>query len=403
MTVGRGDEKFRRTPPQLLPPRPANPYIRDSIEVDDGGWHLCPQGRTLDTWSELFAVTSELESARAVKRIVEELRLNIYARLDRHPEAVYSVAELEALLDEQLVGTVLDYPVRTRSKLAKQLVCRALGYEAPESFRKVQPRFPAQDLDVFVQQSNNVQVWNEEVSATRRYALVRLDNAHVVTGVRVIEGTELAALDSTGTLTSKYQASRLAGRTGSTLVSASDTPDFQAVMAPRDDLNRETLRRISPVASPESGSVLSIAAVFDRVLTLIGRELPYSPSERLRGELLHRAVCEVLGLGSYADSGRFPDIVSQALEVKLQTARTVDLGLIVPDSREPATSLSPLLVHSDTRYLVVYAERRGDVVVPTEAILSTGADFFEEFQLFGGLVQNRKRQIRLPVDFFDSE
>ena len=36
-------------------------------------------------------------------------------------------------------------------------------------------------------------------------------------------------------------------------------------------------------------------------------------------------------------------------------------------------------------------------------VMATGASFFNEFQRFEGLVQNRKLQIPLPADLFDSE
>lgn len=93
----------------------------------------------------------------------------------------------------------------------------------------------------------------------------------------------------------------------------------------------------------------------------------------------------------------------QALEVKLQSAGTIDLGLVSPDSREPALTLSPRLRHCDARYLIAYATHNVSEFVIDEIVVSTGEDFFNEFQQFGGLVQNKKLQLRLPHDFFDSE
>lgn len=65
-------------------------------------------------------------------------------------------------------------PLRTRSKVVKTLVCDSLGYPVPKSFTKCQPRFMAQDLDIYIQKSNNLQIWNEVISADRRYALIKL-------------------------------------------------------------------------------------------------------------------------------------------------------------------------------------------------------------------------------------
>lgn len=348
-------------------------------------------------------MSSVLDDARAIRDAVVELGFDIYEPLTEHPEVVYTTSELEALLRDELVGQVFDAPIKTRGKLAKQGIAAALGYPVPKTLRDTKPRFPGQDLDVYVQKSNNLQVWNDEVSPTRRYAVLRVDEANKVIAVRVAEGTELASFDKTGTLTSKYQAKRRAGRSGSTLVSAQDTEAFIAELAPTDHVDAGVLSRLLPVSTPTHGQVLGVSALHDTLLGLVGRGLAYSPSERQRGEQLHRAACEVLGLGSYADTGRFPDIVCQALEVKLQLAGTIDLGLVTPDSQEPAVTLSPRLRHCDARYLVAYAVHEDDVFRVEHVVTATGSDFFEEFQRFGGLVQNRKLQLRLPDAFFQPE
>ncbi len=345
-------------------------------------------------------MSSVLDDARAIREAIVEIGFDIYEALSEHPEVVYSRAELEELLRHELAGAVFAAPIRTRSKLVKEAVCRALGYPLPGAFKRIKPRFPGQDLDVYVQQHDNLQVWNEELSPTRRYAVVRVDEVGNVVAVRVAEGTELAALDRTGTLTSKYQAKRRSGDDGNKLVSPTDTPSFIAELGPSEVIGDETLRGLLPVSPPVHGMVLSVRALYDRLLGLVGRQMEYSTSERLRGERLHRLACEVLGLGSYADTGRFPDIVCQALEVKLQTSPTIDLGLVTPDSDGPAVTLSPRLRHSDARYLVAYGGHDVEVLRVEHIVVSTGADFFQEFQRFGGLVQNRKLQLRLPSSFF---
>lgn len=341
-----------------------------------------------------------LNAALVIREAIGELGFDIYEPLAEHPDIVYTSTELEAILRYELVGKVFDAPIRTRAKLAKQAVAAALGYPVPTSLKKTKPRFPGQDLDIYVQQSNNLQVWNDEVNPTRRYAVLCLDASSRVMAVRVVEGAELATFDRTGTLTSKYQAKRRGDGVGNKLVSRDDTIPFIAELAPVDDLSEEILRAMAPDDMPRRGHVLSVSALHDRLLRLTGCELPDSPSERQRGEQLHRLVCQVLGLGSYADTGRFPDIVCQALEVKLQVAPTIDLGLISPDSEEPAVTLSPRLRHCDTRYLVAYATRDDSTLRILHIVTTTGSDFFEEFQRFGGLVQNRKLQLRLPSDFF---
>jgi hypothetical protein len=351
----------------------------------------------------MINMASPLDGALEIRAAVAELGFDIYEPLMAHSEAVYTTTELEVLLRHVLNGQVFDAPIRTRAKLVKQATAGALGYPVPRTLRKTKPRFPGQDLDVYVQQSHNLQIWNDEISPTRRYAIFGLDEGNRVYAVRVIEGAELALFDRTATLTSKYQAKRIAGRSGSTLVSPTDTETFVRELAPVRDIKPAALAVTSPAGHPVNGRVLTIEALYHRLGGLVGRVLPYSPSERRRGDLLHRAACEALGLGSYADTGQFPDILSQALEVKLQSAGTIDLGLVSPDSEEPALTLSPRLRHCDARYLIAYASHQADALVIDEIVVSTGAGFYSEFQRFGGLVQNKKLQLRLPRSFFDPE
>ncbi|MFT6912855.1 MAG: hypothetical protein ACJAQW_001460 [Paracoccaceae bacterium] len=85
------------------------------------------------------------------------------------PDLWIPTPDLERILNEKLKGTDgLDVPLRTRSKLVKQHVCGALGYPVPKSFTKVQPGFSGQTYDIYAQKSNNLQVWNEELSPSRR-------------------------------------------------------------------------------------------------------------------------------------------------------------------------------------------------------------------------------------------
>ena len=387
--------------------RSATSWPDSTLALDDLFWTRATRNtsdprlaRSHSVCDELSCVPDPLNAALVIREAIGQLGFDIYEPLAEHPHVVYTSAELEALLRHELVGEVFDAPIRTRAKLAKQAVAAALGYPVPASLRNTKPRFPGQDLDVYVQQRNNLQVWNAEVNPTRRYAVLGLDASNRVMAVRVVEGAELATFDRTGTLTSKYQAKRRGDGLGSKLVSAEDTPPFITELSPVDDLSAEVLRAMAPVEMPKQGSVLSVAALHEKLLRLTGCQLPDSPSERRRGEQLHRLACQVLGLGSYADTGRFPDIVCQALEVKLQVAPTIDLGLITPDSEEPAVTLSPRLRHCDTRYLVAYAVREDAALRIQHIVTTTGADFFEEFRRFGGLVQNRKLQLRLPRDFF---
>ena len=146
---------------------------------------------------------------------------------------------------------------------------------------------------------------------------------------------------------------------------------------------------------------LPIADVFDRLNGLIGTTLrdPGRDQERNRGAALHRAVCQQLETRDVRDSGQFPDIVEQLLEIKLQTAATIDLGLVCPNQTDPLADFSEIR-QCDVRYAVFYASVAGKEVHVTNLVLTTGADFFSYFNRFEGKTRNSKLQIPLPKDFF---
>ena len=82
----------------------------------------------------------------------------------------------------------------------------ALGYVIPNSFKKTQPRFIGQNFDVYNQKANNLQVWNEDLDPNRRYVIIKISADDIIERVKVVDGATLAKLDTTGTLTQKYQA-----------------------------------------------------------------------------------------------------------------------------------------------------------------------------------------------------
>lgn len=312
---------------------------------------------------------------------------------------------IERLLDDGMRGISLaGLPLRTRSKVAKEHVCRALGYQVPASFLKTQPRFPGQQFDTYVQKANNLQIWNEELSPTRRYVIIRLSADDVVTRVKVVNGSRLADLDTTGTLTQKYQARCVPGAVACELITPKDTDLVSPLTAVGVDLKRVA----TPIQAPSSGEILPISEIYSRLSKLINSRFVDSGSdqERNRGAGLHRLVCSSLGYESYQDDGQFPDVRHQLLEVKLQTSPTIDLGLVLPSSTDPLDlpKISGKRVrHCDVRYAVFYAKTDGATVTITNLFLTTGEGFFSRFTQFQGKVLNRKLQIPLPSSFFDGE
>jgi hypothetical protein len=327
---------------------------------------------------------------------------SIYEATPPESAQFLSAYELEAWLDRQLSGfQVQGLPLRTRSKVVKRRVCEVLGYVVPTSFKRTKPlaRFPCQNFDLYVQTSDNLQIWNDALSATRRYVLIREEDG-VLAKVRVVTGADLAVLDTTGTLTQKYQARLAVPKDTSELISALDTGRLRLALAKR------ALTKIPglPTAAHEVGRILSIAEVWRRLRPLVGRSFADlgADQERNRGAALHALVCLALGYKSYADDGRFPDVRHQLLEVKLQTAPTIDLGLVTPDSTAPLdlgiVGPEPLR-HCDVRYALFSGVKQGRQVMLTSLHLTTGADFFSRFPRFEGKVLNRKLQLRLPKGF----
>ena len=320
------------------------------------------------------------------------------------PDVWIPTPELQALLDGGLRGMCLaGLPLRTRSKAVKSRICEVLGYPIPSAFTKTRPRFPGQLFDTYIQKSDNLQVWNEELSASRRYVLIRVSEGNVIARVKVVTGEVLALLDTTGTLTKKYQARCMPNAQTTELIVRKDTARLLPFVRSDIDLGRIT----SPVLHPAAGEILPIKDLFARLSPLVGKRFSDvgADQERNRGAALHRLVCKALGYSSYQDGGQFPDVRHQLLEVKLQTSPTIDLGLVAPASVDPLDV--PMICrkqirHCDARYGIFYGEVANGMVKVTHLFMTTGADFFTRFPQFQGKVLNAKLQIPLPADFFET-
>lgn len=337
---------------------------------------------------------------------VEAIRasgLSIFDLLEKDSPQFVPNKELEKILDAGLYGfSTAGMPLRTRSKVVKSEVCKVLGYPIPKSFRKCKPhaRFPGQNFDTYVQASDNLQIWNEELKPRRRYVLIAVGEDGRVTKVKVVTGAMLAKLDTTGTLTQKYQARFIPGEKTRELVSSTDSAHLLPLIGSGDSFPTG-----KPTDDPVRGSVLPIQAVFGRLSSLVGSSFANvgHHQERNRGAELHRMVCKLLGYPNYADDGQFPDVRHQLLEVKLQTSPTIDLGLVEPVSTE-SLDLNDLpegtVRHCDVRYAIFGASSANGQLTLTSLLLTTGADFFKRFPRFEGKILNKKIQIPLPRGFF---
>lgn len=333
--------------------------------------------------------------------------LSIYSKIEiGDPNLWIPAKELEEVLNQELVNKDLSgLPLRTRSKVVKQAICKALGYPVPELFKKTQPRFPGQNFDVYIQKSNNLQIWNEEISPTRRYVIIGVSPQDRIQRVKVVTGDSLEYLDTTGTLTQKYQARLTLLEQGekAELVVSQDTDNLTVLVNRSKKLEKFT---VNPTSYPTTIALLPIATIFERLSTLVGSSFINAgiDQERNRGAALHKLVCTALGYDRYHDDGRFPDIRNQLLEIKLQTSPTIDLGLVSPNSCDllDLPQIENVQIrHCDVRYAIFYGKADGMKVRILQLFLVTGKDFFSRFPQFQGKVLNKKLQIPLPRGFFD--
>jgi hypothetical protein len=228
--------------------------------------------------------------------------------------------------------------------------------------------------------------------------LIRVSDSNLITRVKAVTGDTLALLDTTGTLTQKYQARCIPGARPAELIVDVDTQALAPFVTSTIDLRQVA----TPVKHPRAGELLSIGVLYERLSRLVGKSFADAgmDQERNRGAGLHRLVCSALGYASYQDDGQFPDVRHQLLEVKLQTSPTIDLGLVRPNSTEPLDV--PMIEgvqirHCDVRYAIFYAAIVNKVVTITHVFLTTAEAFFSRFPQFQGKVLNKKLQIPLPV------
>lgn len=348
-------------------------------------------------------LSNVLKSALTKRRNINQSGKTIYDHVDiGDPEYWFTSEELEFILNYELTGSaaLVSLPLRTRSKVMKELICDALGYPRPASFKMTQPRFQGQLFDTYGQKTRNLQIWNEEVHPERRYVIVGIDDFDIIKRIKIVAGVDLEKFDNTGTMTSKHQARLNISDEVCELVSASDTENLQSILS-TGDIN---LAGCSPVDQPSAISLMPIHSVYEKLSQVIGASFPDPghDQERNRGAALHRIVCKVLGYSSYKDDGRFPDVKHQLLEVKLQTSPTIDLGLVCPNEsvRLDIENIDDHQIRRcDVRYAIFYANIANGMVNITNFYLSTGKDFFQRFPRFEGKVINGKIQLTLPANF----
>lgn len=342
-------------------------------------------------------------SAKEKKENISSSGLTIYDSLTPDNKNFWlNDKELQFLLKSYLIGKSYEGQAnKTRSKSIKQDICKAMGYPVPKSFKRTHPRFICQNFDPHTQQSDNLQIWNEKISPTRRYCIIGLDQTNTVINVVVISGSTLQNFDTTGTLTTKYQANLIDNKLPSSLLSATDTSNIIKCFGPYTKLNTK-----NPADYPSYSNLMSIQNIFDQLKQLEGKVFKITGNVRQDGDILQNITYKQLGYTIYKENGQLPDLMNQLLEIKRQTSRTIDLGLFKPNSQEelnipPINGYVPRIC--DLRYAIFYCNIKDKTMKIDKVFLSTGEQFFDYFHLFGGNVQNKKIQIHLNRDFWSGE
>ncbi|MDE0686381.1 MAG: hypothetical protein OXI63_25940 [Candidatus Poribacteria bacterium] len=325
-----------------------------------------------------------------------------------------------------------------KSQWAKLQIIELLGYQRPSGLRTKQakqskPKFIHQLFDIFVQSSRNLQFWNyvpysdtiipgewnlESESPYRykdcRYLLVLHNPEGVILKTAIVSGNKLAEWDTTGTQTIKWQASaRRSYRneiSSQIIVSPIETLNSKISAYMQHPLEKKSRFIVQESQNPESPLIkqpptpaffLTHNEIAQALRTLVGTEFANlgTGQERSMGQTLEKEIIKALGYQSYqqTDTGNYPDLLHQLIEVKFQFRDTIDLGKHLPTDPLPIKAswnkwgISP----REIRYVIALMEQGvyNNFVVDS-IVITSGEKFNEYFSISEGT--NFKIQIPIP-------
>ena len=326
-----------------------------------------------------------------------------------------------------------------KSQWVKLQIIELLGYQRPSGLRTKQakqtkPKFIHQLLDIFVQSSRNLQVWNyipyadiiipnewnvESESPYRykdcRYLLVFHSPEGVILKMTVANGNKLAEWDTTGTQTIKWQANAKRSYrdeiSSQIIVSPAETLHSKISTYMQQPLENKSRFIVQESQNPESplikqpptpSSFLTHNEIAQALRTLIGTEFANlgTGQERNIGQTLEKEIIKTLGYQSYqqTDTGDYPDLLHQLIEVKFQLRDTIDLGKYLPT--DPLPIKAPWnkweITPREIRYIVALMEQdvHGNFIVDS-IVITSGEKFNEYFSISEGT--NFKIQIPVPL------
>ncbi len=165
------------------------------------------------------------------------------------------------------------------------------------------------------------------------------------------------------------------------------------------ELNLKNLSRFSIRDQPTSESLLPLSIIKGIVIDkIIGRNIAPAATKN-RGQMLEEIFADALGYSIRDDellAGGYPDLLNQALEVKIQDSPTVDLGkfspefeLKVPDCRGFTTR--------NMRYFIALTNPKTNIV--EGAVLCQGSNLGLHFTYVAK--ESYKCQRSIPMRFFE--
>ena len=374
-----------------------------------------------------------------------------------HPPNIESLFTEDEILE--LITPILNQSIPSelstvqKSQWIKFQIIELLGYQRPAGLRTTQakrskPKFIHQLLDIFVQSSRNLQVWNYvpyadivipgEWNEERkylyryqdcRYLLVFHNSDGAILKITLVSGNELAGWDTTGTQTIKWQANArrsYRNEISSRIITSSVEPlqskftgyiqqplerkhesILQEYQDPIERKHRYILQEDqnpqSPLIKeqPDPAYLFTHNEIEHALNTLVGRKFdnPGTGQERNIGQTLEREIAKALGYQHYqqTDTGDYPDLLHQLIEVKFQFSGTIDLGNHLPtDQSSIEASWNEWNITSrDIRYIVALMEKdtHGDFIVDS-IVITSGEKFNQYFSIGEG--KNFKVQIPIP-------
>ena len=340
-----------------------------------------------------------------------------------------------------------------KSQWVKLQIIELLGYQRPAGLRTTQarrfkPKFIHQLLDIFVQSSRNLQVWNyvpyadivipgewnEESKYPYRYQdcrylLVFHNSEGVILKTTLVTGNELSEWDTTGIQTIKWQANArrsyrneissriitssveplqskftgyiqhpLEGKHGSILQEYQDSLERKRRYILQEDQN---LQFPLIKKQPNPAYLFTHGEIEYALNTLIGRKFDNlgTGQERNIGQALEKEIAKALGYQHYqqTDSGGYPDLLHQLVEVKFQFSGTIDLGNHLPTDQSSIEAAwnEWNITSRDIRYIVALMEKdeHGNFIVDS-IVITSGEKFNQYFSICEGT--NFKIQIPIP-------